>query len=459
MRTILSVNQFRECEQKSPIPVEELISRAGAAVTEEITARFPKSSALVLCGPGNNGKDGVAVARLLRDLGWQVRVVGYKSNMLDVPPVQFDNFETSESIIVDAVFGLGLSRPIEDDLRKVIYKINESGKPVVSIDLPTGINGDTGEIMGSAVRSDLTVTFSCLKFGHVISPGRYYSGEVSIKDIGLQVCSATAYYNTPCLWSGLIPRPSHESHKYNRGYAVVCSPGIRAVGAVKLAALAALRTCPGAVAVACNDNEIALYASALTSVMYKQHDKIMRDRRVTAVLIGPGCEEEEVELRTKVLEVLRDQDRSYVLDAGALSVFQGCSDMLFNGINGRKAVLTPHEGEFRRIFPDLSGGTVERAKKAAKMSGAIVVLKGHDTVIASPDGRVAVNNNAPSALATIGSGDVLAGIITGLVASGMDAFYAACCGVWVHGECGKKYRLGLIADDIVCGIPEVLSSL
>ncbi|WP_249549251.1 NAD(P)H-hydrate dehydratase [Anaplasma phagocytophilum] len=459
MHRILSVNQFRICEQGSSMSEEELISRAGTTVVQELVSRFPKSPVLVLCGPGNNGKDGVVVANLLRDKGWSVRLLCYRSNTPSGFTLELGSFVLEEPLIIDSIFGIGLSRPLEEDLSSIVQQINASGKFVVSVDIPTGINSDTGEVMGSAIKADLTVTFSCLKLGHVISPGRQHSGVVCVKDIGLEACDSKASLNSPALWKESIVSLSYKSHKYNRGYAAICSLGFRSIGAVKLASLAALRTGPGAVAVACKEDEVALYASTLLSVMYKSYEEVMSDKKVTAVLIGPGGELSDASIKNKVLNVLESGNRGYVLDAGALSVFKDCSDILFKSINEKRVVLTPHEGEFERLFPGLKGTVVERAIAAAEISNAIVVLKGHDTVIASPEGRIVVNNNAPCALATIGSGDVLAGMITGLIAAGMNEFDAACCAVWVHGECGKKYRLGLIAEDIISKIPEVLSAL
>lgn len=458
---LLSINsayQFRVCEGRSSVGVEQLIARAASAVVEEMVSSFGKASVLVLCGPGNNGKDGAVVAELLQHMGWAVRALGY--GVSELHALECDDFVVEEAIVVDALFGLGLSRPLKADLQRVVGKINASGKFVVSIDVPTGINSDSGEVMGSAVMADLTVTFSCLKFAHVISPGRQHSGLVRVKDIGLDVEDSRQWQNSPALWRRFLPRLTHKSHKYNRGYAVVYSLGIRSSGAVKLAANAALRAGAGAVAVVCSNEELIVYAATLTSVMYKLHEEIVSDRRITAVLIGPGGEISDAHLKETVLGVLcGDSARGYVLDAGAISVFQDDSATLFSFIDGKRVIMTPHEGEFKRIFPHLHGSIVERAAAAARESKAVVVLKGHDTVIAAPDGRLTVNNNAPASLATIGSGDVLAGIITGLFAAGMDEFHAACCGAWIHGECGKKYGLGLIADDLVYNIPEVYSAI
>ncbi|MGN7661408.1 MAG: NAD(P)H-hydrate dehydratase [Anaplasma sp.] len=461
MTAILSVEQFRVCEGSSQVCEADLIRRAGAAVVRELVRHFSRQPVVILCGPGNNGRDGAVVAKFLRSTGWQVRVLEFSRRggvAGGVGSETLDGFSISEKIVVDAIFGIGLSRPVVGDILRVIEWVNASDKCVVSIDIPSGINSDTGEVMGIAIKSDLTVTFSCLKFGHVISPGRYYSGRICVKDIGLEIFGPHAFRNSPSLWRELIPIPDYKSHKYNRGYAVVCSVGMRSVGAVKLATLGALRIGAGAVAVACEDSEIALYAGSLTAVMYKTYEEAFCDSRVTALLIGSGGDVLDQYLKEKVLAVL-NLDKKCVLDAGAISVFQDDVDVLLSHISGRSVVMTPHEGEFKRIFPGLSGSVVERAKSAAEMSGAIVVLKGHDTVIAAPDARVVVNNNAPSSLATVGSGDVLAGIITGLISTGMPEFFAACCGVWIHGECGKRHAFGLIADDIIQRIPKELGIL
>ena len=459
MRKVVTVCHLRECEEASSASLEELINRAGNAVVGEIAACFPKSPVLVLCGPGNNGRDGAVVARTLQSMGWPVRVLGYGGGIQGDARLQFADFVVEESIIVDAIFGFGLSRVLDADLQAVVSVINQSRSFVISIDVPSGVNSDTGDVMGAAIESDLTVTFSCLKFCHVISPGRQCCGVVRVKDIGIEVGQSDVCVNSPALWKELIPKPYYESHKYNRGYAVVYSLGVRSVGAVKLASLAALRTCPGAVAVVCDASEISLYAGVLSSVMYKLHEEIACDYKVTAVLIGPGGESSDLTLREKVCAVLGRSYKGYVLDAGAISVFEHQRERLLACIRGKQVVLTPHKGEFSRIFPDIEGDIVQMAKKAASISGVTIVLKGHETIVAAPDGRIVINNNASSNLATIGSGDVLAGMITGLVAAGMDCFNAACCGVWLHGECSNRYGLGMIADDIIGRIPEVFSCL
>ncbi|MEH0831120.1 NAD(P)H-hydrate dehydratase [Anaplasma bovis] len=458
---ILSSEQLRSCEGSSSFPVEALIRKAAGAVADELDSRFICKSVLVLCGPGNNGADGIVAARLLREKGWKVRVLGYRRVGDGIDGELLRELVIEEDVVLDAIFGIGLSRELDEDLRFVIEKVSLSRKFVISIDMPSGVNSDTGMIMGAAFKADLTIALSCLKFGHVLSPGRYYSGSVCLKkDLGIDTSHVSSgFLNSPNIWMKDIPRPDYKSHKYNRGYSVICSLGAGSVGAVKLSAMSSLRVGSGAVAVACEVGEIPLYAAALTSVMYKTYEDVKGDARVTAILIGPGGDARDSFLKHKVIEVLA-WNKACVLDAGALSVFEGDRESLSSSIVGKKVVITPHEGEFRRIFPDISDShPVHRARKASEVLGCVVVLKGHDTIIASPDGRVIVNNNAPCSLATAGSGDVLAGIITGLIACGMPEFYAACCGVWVHGECGKKYALGLIADDIVQEIPKVLASI
>ncbi|KJV68734.1 bifunctional ADP-dependent NAD(P)H-hydrate dehydratase/NAD(P)H-hydrate epimerase [Candidatus Neoehrlichia procyonis] len=452
---VLNAQQCIMAESCSGICVDTLIKRAGAAVAKEIISRFLKQKVLVLCGPGNNGKDGYVVANLLQSEGWHVKVMHYSSTVDGCDVISEENLKQDDSLlIVDAIFGTGLTRPIYGSLLNAINYINNSNKTVVSIDIPSGINSDTGEIMGIALVSHLTVTFSYLKLGHVISPGRYCSGEVYIADIGLKYNESTVYHNSPLLWREHLPKFNYQSNKYSRGYAVVCSVGNKSVGASKLAATSALRAGAGVVTIACDKNAMSIYASSLTAIMYKLYDDVIDDHRITAVLIGPGCGISEC-VKERTIKAL--SKKNCIIDADSISVFYGSHEILFSYIKNN-VIMTPHEGEFKRIFPYLTGSALERAKKASLISKAVIVLKGHDTIIASPDGRVSINNSSYSTLATMGSGDVLSGIITGFVSCGMDPFFAACCGVWVHSECGKKYTYGLIADDIVMQIPVVLSA-
>ncbi|UTO55966.1 NAD(P)H-hydrate dehydratase [Neoehrlichia mikurensis] len=442
-------------ENASGVSVNTLIERAGLAVAKEIINRFFKQKVLVLCGPGNNGKDGYVAAKYLQSEGWQVKVMYYGKSINSCDIISEENLKRDDSsLIVDAIFGTGLTRPICGSLLGVVSYINQSNKIVVAVDVPSGINSDSGEIMGAALFANLTVTFSYLKLGHMISPGKHYSGKVCISDIGLKYNGSAVYHNSPLLWKEHLPKLNYKSNKYNRGYAIVCSIDNKSVGASKLAAMSALRAGAGIVTIACDSNAIALYASSLTAIMYKLYDDVIDDERINAILIGPGCGLSKC-VKERTIKALSKSN--CIIDADSISIFCDDQQTLFSCIKDN-VIMTPHEGEFKRIFPELTGNTLEKAKKASAISKAIIVLKGHDTVIAAPDGRISINNNANCTLATMGSGDVLSGIITGLVSCGMDPFLAACCGVWVHSECGKKYAYGLIADDLIMQIPVVLSA-
>ena len=458
---ILSAKQVLTFEEKCGIPVTDLIQKAGEAVSDVIVSLFQKQYVTILAGPGNNGKDGIVVAKTLRSFGWPVVLMLYGCNTdIDeewVCSLTYDNIVNYENyIVIDALFGIGLSRCIGEDLLPILNYINSSNKVVVAVDIPSGINCDTGQVMGCALRADLTVTFSGLKIGHVLFPGCDYSGRIRIVDVGIDIdnTAVTIRKNAPILWKDEIPKLTYNSNKYNRGYTLVCSTGSKSIGASKLAAMSALKVGSGIVSIACDNVAVELYATCLTSIMYKLYDDVIDDDRVTSVLIGPGCGVSNI-TKQRVINVL--QKKNCVLDADAISVFSDSSDVLFSHIKNN-VIMTPHEGEFKRIFPFLSGSKVDMVREAASISGAIIVLKGADTVIGDRDGNIVITN-PPFTLATAGSGDVLSGIIAGLLSFGMSPFSAACCGAWIHAECARNYGIGLIADDIILQIPTVLRNL
>ncbi len=458
---------------------EKLMENAGAAVVREITKRYSPRYTVVLCGPGNNGGDGFVVARILHELGWQVSValLGKKSDLRGDAlraaekwrgeTIAFDEevFFGAE-LIVDALFGIGLARPIEGNLAEIIAKINQRHLDVVAVDIPSGVSSDTGEVMGISIEAELTVTFARRKVGHVLYPGRRLCGEVVVCDIGIDDVSIwksepDIYENTPELWLKNFPFPKEEQHKYSHGHVVVMGGGVDSTGAACLASISSLRAGAGLVTVACPSNAIIVYATKLISVMTKGIDNkkefvnFMAEKKCTTVLVGPGNGVNE-NTRDYTLEALKAR-KSCVIDADAITVFKDYPKTLFDAINSN-VVLTPHEGEFKRIF-DIAGNKVLRTKKAAKLAGAVIVLKGADTIIASPEGKVAINVNAPPWLATAGSGDVLAGLIAGLMANGMNAFDAACAGVWIHGEAANIAGMGMIAESIPSFIPGVIRGL
>jgi len=481
-----------------------LMENAGIRIGEQIVVRWPKAGrVLVICGPGNNGGDGFVIARFLQargyDVGlallgdvaklkgdaaamaaqWDGEVLG-DGEVLAADPMSMAGSLAGADLIVDALFGAGLARPVAGKAAGVVDKINAAGVPVVAVDLPSGVDGETGRVLGACVKADLTVTFFRKKAGHLLCPGRDFCGETVVADIGipgsvLDEIAPKMSENGPALWRGVFPEVASGAHKYSRGHAIVVSGGLATTGAARLGARAALRIGAGVVTIACPENAVATVAAHETAVMVRGLsqpdglDAVLSDPRVTAVLAGPG-NGVGMPARVHVLTAL-ESDAGIVLDADALTSFAHQPDNLFDAIARRRAnsvVLTPHEGEFSRLFQDVmkkDGGLtdeasrIERAVWGARCAGAILVLKGPDTVIAAPDGRVAVNGNAPPWLATAGSGDVLAGIAAGLLAQGMPAFEAACAAVWLHGEAGQRFGRGLVAEDLAGQLPAILQAL
>jgi NAD(P)H-hydrate epimerase len=458
------------------IPLNDLMQRAGQAVADVIVARYTPRPTLVLCGPGNNGGDGFVVARILAAGRWPVRValLGDVSELKGAAadaaanwpgPIEqiSDSLLKGPALIVDALFGAGLNRPLEGAVAQLIDAINLAEIDTVSIDIPSGVSGATGEVRGTAFQAAVTVTFFRKKPGHVLLPGVTQCGEVVLTDIGiaesvLPVIRPNAWENAPGLWLKRFPWPRGDTNKYVRGHALVV--GGEMTGAGRLAAHAAQRIGAGLVTVACPPDSQEVYSimspSLIVHVVEKAEEisDIIEKRKVKAVLVGPGGGVGEA--LAFVIDAVIDCGLPAVFDADALTVL-GQDKALMKRLNASH-VLTPHEGEFKRLF-DLDGSKFDRAKAAAKSCGATVLLKGLDTVIAAPDGKVAVNTNATSWLATAGSGDTLAGFITGLLAQGCSAFDAACIGAWIHAECGSSFGPGLIADDLAGQVPGVLRGL
>jgi ADP-dependent NAD(P)H-hydrate dehydratase / NAD(P)H-hydrate epimerase len=462
-----------------------LMLRAGHAVADAAMDLVEQGPILVVAGRGNNGGDGFVAATELAARGRSVSVIllcerdslqgdaalaarGWKGPVL---PCNAQAVGTP-ALIVDALFGAGLNRPVKGDPHEVIEAINASGAPVLSVDLPSGVNGTTGAVMGVAVRATETVTFFRPKPGHLLLPGRMHCGRVRLADIGIEgsvldTIRPRTFENIPDLWRNGFPVPKVEHHKYARGHAVVVSGDIAATGAARLSARGALRAGAGLVTLASPRDAFAVNASALTAVMIRAVDTkdefagMLADKRLNACVIGPGAGVGE---RTRdLVQAALSAKRALVLDADALTSFADAPDHLFEAIRSSadpQVVLTPHEGEFPRLFSDMSNkhplrSKLERVRAAAERCGAIVLLKGPDTVVAAPDGRAAISANAPPWLATAGAGDVLAGIIAGFLAQGVPAFEAACMGTWMHGEAGAEAGPGLIAEDL----PEVLPAV
>ncbi|HEY0105028.1 MAG TPA: NAD(P)H-hydrate dehydratase [Rhizomicrobium sp.] len=463
----------------------ELMEQAGRAVADEICRRWTPRPIAVLCGPGNNGGDGFVAARHLNARGWDVWV----ETLVDVGALKGDaaamalrwpgeTIRIAESnrmadLFVDALFGAGLSRPLEDEARRLARASSKYRDRIVAIDVPSGLHGDAAKPLGEVCfDAGLTVTFFRKKPAHLLLPGRDLCGEVVVADIGipdgaLGVVKPNLFENGPALWS--YPWPKSQAHKYARGHCIVVSGPAQATGAARLAARGALRIGAGLVSVASPQSALSVNAAALTAIMVKPFNgprglgALLEDKRLNAVVIGPGCGV-GAETQKLVAETL-SSTAAVVLDADALTSFRGEPRELFLQLRGRPpsdAVLTPHEGEFERLFPGLlsiSLSKVEAARAAAVQAGCVVLLKGADTVIAAPDGRALINANAPPALATAGSGDVLAGFIGGLMAQGMASFEAAACAAWLHGEAANLFGPGLIAEDLPERLPAVLKDL
>ena len=427
----------------SGISEQTLIERAGRAVAEEIVRRFGARRTVVLAGPGNNGKDGLVAARCLKDWGWPVTVT--------------DDLKGA-GLIIDALFGAGLNRDFPAD---VAARVRAAGVPVVSIDVPSGLDGLTGQPRGAAIRADLTVTFFRKKPAHLLYPGRAFCGEIVVADIGIpeSVLDGIA----PKLHENarpVVPQPRADAHKFMRGHAVVWSGPRFNTGAARLTAQAAARAGAGLVTMAGERDALDVHASHVSSVMLKPISSqeelrmLLADNRITAICIGPAAGLGELTRKT-VLRVLKSAS-AVVLDADAFTVFADDPMNLFDALKARTAatVLTPHEGEFQRLFGFLSldpANKVARARGAAAASGAIMLYKGPDTVIAHPDGRCVINGNGSSTLAVAGSGDVLAGVITGLLAQGMGGFEAACAGAWLHADAGNRCDRP-VAEDLIAAL-------
>ncbi len=471
---------------KSGIPSFALMLRAGHAIAAAALRRFPQALRFaVLCGPGNNGGDGYIVARVLAEAGANVAVfsLGNPVGLKGDARLAFQAWNGSVDalgefepragdVVIDALFGAGLSRDVPADVAAVIAAVGAAKIPVVAVDLPSGVSGGSGKSLGAAFRADCTITFMTRKPGHLLLPGRSLCGCIEVADIGIPrriitAAAGTLAENRPEIWSALLPLAAPDSHKYRRGHLAVFSGEASKTGAARLSALAGLKSGAGLVTIASPADAVAANAVHLTAVMLKQIEteielnEWLDTARLSAFVLGPGFG-----IGSRACDfVLALKDKPLVLDADGITSFKGNPAALFKAFadDETRLVLTPHEGEFGRLFPDIAADEMlskpEKALKAAKRAHAAIVYKGADTVIASPDGRALINANGPPWLATAGSGDVLAGMIGALLAQGMPAFEAASAGVYLHGEAANIAGQGMTAEDLSNEAGQAMASL
>ncbi|MEF0942298.1 NAD(P)H-hydrate dehydratase [Rhizobium sp. BR 362] len=457
-----------------------LMEKAGQAVAASALRHFPEGLRfVVLCGPGNNGGDGYVAARALRQSGVEVRLFHLgnpKTLKGDAARAFAECSVVGETlggysprpgdVVIDAIFGAGLSRPVPDEVAAVIAGIAKANVPVIAVDLPSGLDGRSGQVLGAAFRAVHTVTFVTRKPGHLLMPGRDLCGVLEVFDIGIPARIVRAHANgmiaenTPARWQEDLPTAATDTHKYKRGHLVVFSGGATAAGAARMSAMAGLKAGAGLVTIASPEQALAVNAARLTAIMLRTVDDEaalrawFTDQRLSTFILGPGFGVGE-KARQFALAV---SDRHLVLDADGITSFRDEPQRLFDAFADRptRLVLTPHEGEFARLFPDIAAddalSKVDKARAAAARAHAAIIYKGADSVIAAPDGRALINANAPPWLATAGSGDVLAGIIGGLLAQGTPAFEAAAAGVWLHGLAGQRAGKGLTAEDLVAHV-------
>jgi hydroxyethylthiazole kinase-like uncharacterized protein yjeF len=465
-REIMTVAEMTAADRaaaEAGTPTTVLMERAGRAVAEVVRERYARCPTVIWCGPGDNGGDGYVIARHLKRRGWPVRVEALAPPASpaarwaaarwkgEVGPLV--SGPGSAALYIDCLFGAGLSRPLEGEVDR-LARVMPGAARIVAVDVPSGVLGDTGLPLGErALKAELTVTFHRRKPAHVLAQGRAACGEVVVVDIGLEaVGEGRLLENEPGLWAERFPWPAVDAHKHARGRMMAVSGEAWNTGAARLAARGALRIGAGVVTVLSPPNALAVNAAHLEAIMLapfeSEHDLQTRAAKADAVVIGPAAGVGETTMR-HVFALARN-GAALIVDADALTSFAEDPAALFPALD-RDDVLTPHPGEFERVFPGLLAASPERiaaTREAARRAGAVVLLKGPDTVVAAPDGRAAVNLNGAPWLATAGAGDVLAGFIAGLIAQGMESFEAACAGAWIHAEAGATHGPGLIAEDL-----------
>ncbi len=523
MADLLTAAQMRAVERAAmdsgQVTGLELMERAGQGVVDAIFEQWPvlrdrgaspstslgylgpdeedPLRAVVLCGPGNNGGDGFVVARLLHELGWVVRVCLY-GDPEKLPPdarVNCDRWTAlgqveapvdavidaeGAHLVVDALFGTGLARPVEIDLRD-ICKVQQGDKQPfwVAIDVPSGLCSDSGRILGRCRAADLTVTFHTEKPGQHLADGPEMCGRLSVRSIGLEGWTERVLRDGSVqrLDAPTVPLSKVSAHKFSHGHALILSGGSGKTGAARLSARGALRVGAGLVTLGVPPAAQLEVAAQVTAIMLARVDgarglsDVLSDQRLNALCLGPGL---GVERSRELVPVALSHRRATVLDADALTAFAEDPSTLFAQLH-QTCVLTPHGGEFARLFPDLAEALAgpaikgpafsktDATREAAKRAGCIVLFKGADTVIAAPDGRCSIHaatyEHAAPWLATAGAGDVLAGFISGLLARGFEPMRAAETGAWLHAECARSFGPGLIAEDLPEALPKILKKM
>ena len=479
-REIISVDEMRSIDAASAaagVPTRTLMENAGRAVADAIAARFTPRPTAVLCGPGNNGGDGWVAARHLKAMGWPVWVetlvardtlhgdAANAAQAWDGEVHALGEDAPMAELFVDALFGAGLTRPLEGDCARLAAFSLRHPERFVAVDVPSGLLGESGQPIGDAcVFADLTVTFVRKKPAHVLMPGRGYCGEIVVADIGvpeavLHAQGVQLWENDPSLWS--LPWPDSDTHKHQRGHVLVASGGRARTGAARLAARAALRGGAGLVTVLSPSDALAENAAQLTAIMLREaeDEAAFADaaRSASAFVIGPAFGTGDAHYKLLLAAIDASERAPLVLDADAITLLAP----LTHGFAERD-VMTPHVGEFRRAFPGIwsaSDNRIDAVRAASAYARCVVLLKGPDTVIAAPDGRAIVNTTGSPFLATAGSGDVLAGLIAALIAQGMDSFKGAAAAAWIHGRAGERLGPGLIAEDLPDFLPNVLNDL
>jgi len=436
----------------------DLMAAAGRAVARAIVRHERKTDILVLAGPGNNGGDGYVAARLLAQKGWPVRVAALAppkpgtdaagaAALWSGPMAVFSPAEAARAgLVIDAVFGAGLVRPVAD----LVADTLRAARRIVAVDVPSGLDGATGQVRGYAPHADMTVTFFRLKPGHLLFPGRVLCGRIELADIGippsvLETVVPSAFATMPGLWH--LPRLQTDGHKYSRGHVTVIGGAVM-TGAARLAAEASRRVGAGMVTIAARGSA-ATYRGGEPGLIVSEDpiEALLQDPRRQVWVCGPGLGVADARL---VFPALIAAERVVVADADVFSAFAGAPEALKGA-----AVLTPHGGEFSRVF----GATADRladARQAAAVTGGVVLLKGPDTIVAAPDGRVSINLTAPPWLATAGAGDVLAGIIAGLLAQGMPAWQAASAASWLHGIAAQQAGPALVVEHLLPALTSIL---